>query len=412
MLFRQQVVEKRQKRLYGTVIISTPLAFSAVAAVMVGILGGAIAFASVSSFARVEPVRGVIVPSGGVATVRASSGGILNGFSLSEGDTVTAEQNLGQITIDGAITGEGTRLEAELSRINTQIENLEQQQHQTLAIAGIDLVALSHQEDRVRDRIARLHHSLDLRRAAADETRAVFNRIVVLADRDLASERQLSMERLQVIAADQQVVEMENEFAELSSDLREFTNRHQETVARKELTVLQIEVDLDNLVAERSVLSSNQSFAVTAPVDGRVSAVTARNGHQVRQGETMFSILPIERSLQAELYVPSRAIGFVQPGLSVRVLLDAFPYQRFGTMSGEVLEVTTTVLETGIRGSRVPTNEPVFRAIVGLESDLIDTQGREHPLQVGMTLTGNIVLDERTILSRVIDPLISLLRQH
>ena len=142
MLFRQQVVEKRQKRLYGTVIISTPLAFSAVAAVMVGILGGAIAFASVSSFARVEPVRGVIVPSGGVATVRASSGGILNGFSLSEGDTVTAEQNLGQITIDGAITGEGTRLEAELSRINTQIENLEQQQHQTLAIAGIDLVAL------------------------------------------------------------------------------------------------------------------------------------------------------------------------------------------------------------------------------------------------------------------------------
>lgn len=253
---------------------------------------------------------------------------------------------------------------------------------------------------------------LALSEAAADETRSSYDRMTELTERDLASERQLSAERLQVIAADQQVVQLESELAELSADLPEFPRRRQEIEARTRLTTLQLQVELANLEAERAVLSANQSFAVTAPVAGRVSAVMARTGHEVRQGETLFSILPGDRVLQAELYIPSRAIAFVEAGLPVRLLLDAFPYQRFGTASGDIQEVTTTVLLPGTEDTMVELREPVFRATVALHADHIEANGRAHPLQIGMTLTGNIILEERTILSRVIEPVISVLRRY
>jgi membrane fusion protein len=47
-------------------------------------------------------------------------------------------------------------------------------------------------------------------------------------------------------------------------------------------------------------------------------------------------IVPNDSVLQAELFVPTRAIGLVQPGHEVRILYEAFPYQQFGTYSGKV----------------------------------------------------------------------------
>lgn len=119
-----------------------------------------------------------------------------------------------------------------------------------------------------------------------------------------------------------------------------------------------------------------------------------------------------DRLLKAELYIPSRAIAFVEPGLPVRLLLDAFPYQRFGTASGEIQEVTTTVLLPGRDDLMVELQEPVFRATVALHADHIEADGHTHPLQIGMTLTGNIILEERTILSRFLEPIISVLRRY
>ena len=412
MLFRKQVVEKRQSRLYGTVIISSPLSFWVVAVVLSGILGTAVGFAAFSTFAKVEPVRGVVVPSGGIATVRAPSNGVLSGFGLSEGDTVVAGELLGQITADGAMAGEGSQLAAELQRIETQISNLETQLEQTRVLADIEVAALVQEEARVETRIERLGRILDLRIAAADETRAAFERVMSLTELEIASARQLSAERLQLIAADQQVAELESELAELSASLPEFPRRRDEIAARAELNAMQIEAELDSLVAERAVLSANQSFAVTAPFDGRVSAITARSGHEVVQGEALFSLLPMDETLQVELFVPSRAIGFVEPGLPVRLMLDAFPYQRFGTAEGEILEVTTTVMTADAGETPVQVSGPAFRAIVDLPTAAITSNDREYPLQIGMTLTANIILEERTILSRVIEPVVSVLRRY
>lgn len=412
MLFRKKVLDRRQARLHGAVIISSPLSFWVVAFLLLGILVAAIGFAAVGTFAKVESVPGVVVPSDGVAEVRAPVTGVVERFNWSEGDTVTAGQFMGQITVGTAAASQGSRLAAELRRIDMQASNLRLQLEQTRSLADIEVSGLIEEAAQVETRIEHLSRVLQLRVAAANETRVAYERIASLSELEVASERQLSAERLRSIAADQQVAELESELAEQSASLTVLLRQREAVVARAELSVSQLQAELQNLTAERAVLLASQRYAITAPVDGRVSAITIRAGHEVRQGEQLFSLLPIDHDIQVELYIPSSAIGFVEPGLPVRAMLDAFPYQQFGTIEGEIREVTTTVMEprTGLPPAQGP--RTAFRAIVNLHTSTMTANGREYPVQPGMTLSANIILADRTILSRVLDPIISVLRRY
>ena len=68
------------------------------------------------------------------------------------------------------------------------------------------------------------------------------------------------------------------------------------------------------LEQERVETRARGELVLTAPVDGVVSAQLARPGQAVQAGQPLLSLLPDDSPLQAELLVPSRAIGFIAPG--------------------------------------------------------------------------------------------------
>lgn len=411
-IFRQQVIERMKHRLYGDVTLSTALSFWIVAFILLGILTIAVSFAAVSKFARIEPVRGVIVPSTGIAEVRAASTGFLTQFDLSMGDNVIAGRQIGQIITNRAISGDGTRLAAELARLENRIENLQKRLDQSKIVADLRRGALDQEEQRTLGRVERLQNLLSLRKDAAEEIGLIFQRRSDLRNLELISAGTMSEDRLRVISANQQVVELESQIQELTAQIPDFSRKRAESDADYQLTRLQIEQEIEGMEAERDILLSNQSFAVTIPIDGQVSSIFARNGHEVRQGETLLRLLPNDYDLQVELYVPSSAIGFVKEGFLVRMNIDAFPYQEFGNIEGVIEAITTTVLEPNAASLALPVQEPVFRATVTLFSDTIRVDGGLKPLQVGMALTGNIVLEERTLLSHVMEPVLSVLGRY
>ena len=100
---------------------------------------------------------------------------------------------------------------------------------------------------------------------------------------------------------------------------------------------------------ERRVLELNERLAsarlrlatqVIAPRDGRVAAVLAREGQAVQAEHPLVLLADDAAALQAELELPSSAVGLVRPGQRVLLRLDAFPFQRFGMLGGKLLDVT------------------------------------------------------------------------
>jgi membrane fusion protein len=119
-------------------------------------------------------------------------------------------------------------------------------------------------------------------------------------------------------------------------------------------------------------------------------------------------IVPADAELQAELAVPSSAIGFVKQGQEVRLAIDAFPYQRFGTVKGEVLTVAESAFsQQGATGAVVA----VYLVRIKLDADAITAFGRSEPLVPGMTLSARIITEKQSLLEWLFEPLYAVRRR-
>ena len=105
-----------------------------------------------------------------------------------------------------------------------------------------------------------------------------------------------------------------------------------------------LERDLAQANRDAAEQDAEQRLVVRAPQSGTVSTLLAEPGQSVSPASALATLVPEGAVLQAQLFAPSSAIGFVQPGQAVRLRFEAFPYQKFGQQPARVLQVSRTPL--------------------------------------------------------------------
>ena len=185
----------------------------------------------------------------------------------------------------------------------------------------------------------------------------------------------------------------------------------------------QVQAKRDQQAASRNIASLDQDLIdnetrreihVRAPQDGTVTAIAADLGHSVAGNQTLASILPADSELEAELYAPSRSVGFVKSGMAVLLRYQSFPYQKFGQFHGVVREVSSTTLrpeEMVLAGATLPGGvaaEPLYRVRVRLEKQTVKAYGIEQALKSGMALEASVLLEKRRLYEWVLDPVYSI----
>ena len=110
------------------------------------------------------------------------------------------------------------------------------------------------------------------------------------------------------------------------------------------------------------------------------------------------------------MYLPSRAAGFVRVGTRALLQFQAFPYQKFGSHEARVVKLS----RVAVAASELPYPPPVagtgelfYIASLALTKSTVLAYGNEEPLQSGMGFDANLVLDTRTLLEWVFEPLFS-----
>jgi hemolysin D len=113
----------------------------------------------------------------------------------------------------------------------------------------------------------------------------------------------------------------------------------------------------------------------------------------VTSSEPILKVVP-DDALVAKIYITNKDIGFVKEGMTVDVRVDSFPFSEFGDVKGKLVWVGSDAL---------PPDQiyPFYRfpAKVRLERQSISINGRNVLLQSGMSVSGNIKLRERTVMS-------------
>lgn len=158
-------------------------------------------------------------------------------------------------------------------------------------------------------------------------------------------------------------------------------------------------------------MSSERAYQLRSPIDGRVTAIQGAVGRAVEMPLPLMTIVPTRTDLKVSLFAPSRAIGFVEEGQEVRVLYDAFPYQRYGSGEATIRQVSRTAIAPADLQAPFRFDEPVYYVEASLRRQTVTAFGRDHHLQPGMTLRANIILDRSSFADWLFRPLRAVMKR-
>jgi membrane fusion protein len=218
---------------------------------------------------------------------------------------------------------------------------------------------------------------------------------------ELKRREQAALEQAQNLASlDQQITARRTQLTDARHTLEQLP-----TVAAERTRVLR--GDLSWIEQRTAEVDGRRAYVIKAPTSGHVSTLQATVGKVADPKHMQLEIIPLDSTLQAELFFPTRASGFVRPGQQVRILYDAFPFQKFGTYRGTVAKVSHTILTGNDATGPITLKEPAYRVTVLPERPDIDAYGRKMPLQPGMLLKADVILEQRSLMRWLLDPMLS-----
>ncbi|MEI6443744.1 MAG: HlyD family efflux transporter periplasmic adaptor subunit [Nostocales cyanobacterium ELA583] len=136
---------------------------------------------------------------------------------------------------------------------------------------------------------------------------------------------------------------------------------------------------------------------IKAPVAGTIYKIKATKG-PVQSGEELLSILPEGEEMLLEVKVLNRDIGFINQGMKAKVKIATFPFQEFGVVDGEVLQISpnaTIDKELGL----------VFPTRIKLSKHSLNVRGQDVEFNPGMAANAEIVTRKKSVLTFIIEPI-------
>ncbi len=406
-LFRQEALDNRRERLWGEVVLIQPLSFYLITGAVVVIVLIIALFLVYGTYARRETVSGYLLPDKGLLKIYATQPGLVTGIHVVEGDQVRKDELLFTISTQ--------KTNAQSTDVDALILNKLKENKATIKSKLVEQKSLNSHEDRqYKDQIAGLKREIRQIKTLIETHKKKYKVSQDQLDRldELYSKNYLS--KSDYIAAQEHLIDIQLRLDEVrqqlsgkQNQLSDVNNLLKQLPLKASIRLAELNQQLSENEQKIVEIQGRRTYTLRAPSSGRVTAIQVNPGHTVKD-KPLLTILPAEAQFIAELFLPTRAIGFVKPGQSVLLRYNAFPYQRFGLYKGTIDKVTEVILTPDELHVPVKLEEPVYRVSVIPEKQAITAYGRQFDLQAGMLLEASILLEGRSLGEWLLAPIYSL----
>ena len=371
--------------------------------------GVLMAFASTFHFAQKEQVQGYLTPASGWSRVLASDFAVVERCLVSAGDVVQAGDVMLELSSGQGLERAQTVSRKLLAEINERKRYLGAQLELIESRYEIARALFFQERETNQQELARLGRELAFHRSRLDTATSRLNDSQRLRASGLMSEQDIASLKDEVAARSLSVSENERQRDRIRSLLATADIRLRKLHVDTQREQAMIDGQIHALAMEESRVQAQGAARVLAPKDGIVASVRAKAGDQLRPGDVLLDIVPGDQSLRARLFARSSAMGYVEPGQQVKVYLDAFPYQRHGAQTGRVLAIFETTLQSGesdmATSLGIAAAGPVFQIDVDFPDGFQLAPQQQSNLRPGMTLTADVVINRRTLVEWVLEPL-------
>ena len=372
-----------------------------------------------SVVARVDETvqsTGKLEPKGTTIDVKVPIGGVIENILVQEGDLVKKDQIL--LKLD--TTAASAKLEA-LQRVKSQIkadivlskiqlggkENIDNlTSNQKLKLTSLNneyasrinasssaVKQIEFQRDSILENLKSQQEVLNIREE-------ILKNLKDVTDIGGLSKIKYLKEQQEVIQLRGRVESTKSELEKISATLEEAQNKLANTVAASKIdfstkieeNVKQV-AQIENQISDTKLTLKYQE--IISPLDGIVFDLQpAAPGYVVGSSDKpILKIVPID-DLVARIFISNRDIGFLKKGQKVNIRVDAYPYNEFGEIEGEISSIGSDVLEPD-----ETFNFYRFPVTVKMENPYIMHNKKKLPLITGMSLSANIILRQRPVIS-------------
>ncbi|MEC4819843.1 MAG: HlyD family efflux transporter periplasmic adaptor subunit, partial [Scytonema sp. PMC 1069.18] len=276
--------------------------------------------------------------------------------------------------------------------------------------AKLEIVQLQHQRQQAEIKQASTIDSLAMNKGILDS-------VTPLMQDGAISKIQYFKQQQEVRNGQSEIDQLVQERARLNSAIFQAQAKLQNTIALSRQDWLQQIADNNKRIAEidsqltKAIVENNKKIAeidsqlsqtqmnlkyqeINSPVAGTIFELKAHTpGFVVTSSEPILKVVP-DDALIAKVYITNKDIGFVKEGMTVDVRIDSFPFSEFGDIKGQLISIGSDAL---------PPDQiyPYYRfpAKVRLSQQSLLANGRKIQLQSGMSVSTNIKIRERTVMS-------------
>ncbi|TNM63594.1 HlyD family type I secretion periplasmic adaptor subunit [Aliirhizobium smilacinae] len=398
------------------------------------LIGAIILWTSVSEVDEVVVATGKLVTSQPTMVVQPLETSIIRTLDVTVGEIVHAGQNLA--TLDPTFSeADVVQQRSRLNAFDAQVKRLEAEMagRDYPALAGTSSdeqlqAALFRQRDayhraQVQNYDSQIAGQSATISAGNDQARILQGRLDTLGQiettreglyrRDAGSLLLLLVARDARLDVDADLAAIRGKSAEAEHALKKLTAEKQAFLEDFRRATMEQLVELrdqrDTATEELKKMELRRMMVtLKAPADAVVLDLAQRSvGSVVRDAEPIVTLVPLDVPLEAEVSVSSLDIARIADGMDVRIKLDAYPFQKFGTASGSVKVISRDTFEPTqqeVTAGRSPL--PFFRARVALNDTRLRAPEEAVRLLPGMTVSAEIKVGRRTIISYILYPLI------
>ena len=219
----------------------------------------------------------------------------------------------------------------------------------------------------------------------------------------LQAENEYSRYKIQAESLQNTIAKSNTEIRQLESEKDVFINEWRKDLSI-EIAKNSSEADTNLQQFAKAELYS-QLVEMTVPQDSVVLEIGHISvGSVAKTGEALVKLVPLNEPIEAEAHISPQDVGFIRQGDACKIKIDAFPFQKHGGLKG----VLKSIGEDTIKDPARQNDGPYYLGRITLNSTKLKKVPEDTRLIPGMSLSVEIVVGERTVISYILYPMIKM----
>ena len=407
-LFRQEAIDAQREKFLGEATIARPVPFWVFTTLAAGIAVLLVSVAVWGQYTRRERVEGYVALDTGAARVLTPDAGRITELLVKEGDEVAAGDAIARVSLDRT-TGRGhSSSEEVVQEMGNRRAILEKEQAQWRELGEQQVEQLRRRVRDLESESQQIEREMKLQETRVKSAREQAERFRALAGEKFVSDVASKQKQDEVTDQEIKLQAMRRQKGQVERDLAAARMEEPSIRLRSRAQVEQVERQISELKQGLTQVEARRETVIRAPMTGVVTNVAVNRGQSVAADAPLATVLPKGSGMHVELLVPTRAIGFLRQGQEVVLRYEAFPHERFGQYRGLVTEIGRNVWTSGERIGPLAAKEPVYRVDVKLDTQTVRALEQEFALRPGMLVNADLLLERRTLLEWIFEPVLRL----